>query len=360
MSSTGGPAEDHRRAEDGYDRIDPAELAATLAAWDLPTLRSVEPFDRGSRRAPKVRLETAGGVLLLKRRQPEQAGPRRVAFAHAAVSHLAARGVPVAAPIPDREGRTAVRRPAGCYELFHFLPGRRPRPDARSAEAAGDMLARVHEAGADFQAPGPAEAGSWHAVAELPRTLEAIPRRVLRAEPAADAVDLGRCCRFLSRAFQHAAERAAAAMAAPPRLVHGDWHPGNLLAHGGRLTAVLDFDAARLEPRITDVANACLQFAVDRPNEDPRHWPGVLAYERIRAVVAGYERVAGPMTAVDRAALPWLMIEALVIESVVPIAREGRFGRFAASSFLPMVERKVRWLHERSERLVDYLAEPAD
>ena len=49
-----------------------------------------------------------------------------------------------------------------------------------------------------------------------------------------------------------------------------------------------------------------------------------------------------------------------MIESVVPIAREGRFGRFAASSFLPMVERKVRWLHERSERLVDYLAEPAD
>lgn len=360
MSSSGGPPETDRAAEDGYDRIEPAELAATLAAWDLPTLQSVEPFDRGSRRAPKLRLVTDGGVLLLKRRQPEQAGPLRVAFAHAALSHLAARGVPVAAPLPDRRGRTAVRRPAGCYELFPFLPGRRPRPDARSADAAGGMLARMHEAAADFQPPGPAEAGSWHAVAELPRTLDAVPRRVRRIDPGIDEADLARCCRFLTRAYGLASERAAEAMAGPARLVHGDWHPGNLLAHDGRLTAVLDFDAARLEPRITDVANACLQFAVDRPTEDPRQWPGVLAYERIRAVIAGYERVAGPLADAERAALPWLMIEALVIESVVPIAREGRFGRFSAATFLPMVERKVRWLHERSDRLVDYLAEPAE
>ncbi|MHC4811011.1 MAG: phosphotransferase enzyme family protein [Planctomycetota bacterium] len=359
MSSSGRPRED-RRGDEDYDRIEPAELAAALAAWDLPDLQDAEPFDRGSRRAPKLRLRTAGGELLLKRRQPEQAGPRRVAFAHAALAHLAARGVPVAAPIPDRRGRTAVRRPAGCYELFPFLPGRRPRPDARSAEAAGGMLARVHEAGADFAPPGPAEAGSWHAVADLPRTLEAVPRRVHRLDPGTDESDLARCCRFLTRAYELASERAAEAMAGPAGLVHGDWHPGNLLAHGGRLTAVLDFDAARLEPRITDVANACLQFAVDRPSDDPRQWPGVLAYERIRAVITGYERIAGPLPPADRAALPWLMIEALVIESVVPIAREGRFGRFPASAFLPMVERKVRWLHERAERLVDYLARPAE
>ncbi len=349
-----------RRGESApHERFAPDELAEVLRAWPMGPIRRIAPFERGSRRAPKVRIETDDTVLLLKRRQPEQSGARRVAFAHAAVAHLAARGLPVAAPIPDRDGTTAHRARNACYELFPFLPGRRPRPDDVAAEAAGAMLGRLHEAGADFAAPGPSDAGSWHAAGGLRRTLEELPPRILRREPDADAEDVGRCCRFLRRAYADAADRAAAAMARPPVLVHGDWHPGNLLAAGGRLTAVLDFDAARLEPRMTDVANGCLQFAVDRPSDDPEQWPGVLGYERIRAMVRGYESVAGPLEPDEIAALPWLMTEALVIECVAPIAREGRFGRFPAGPFLRMVERKVRWLRERSERLVTYLREPA-
>jgi homoserine kinase type II len=337
------------------DRIEADELAEVLGGWSLPAIRAAEPYARGSRRSPKMRLVTDDGVLLLKRRQPEQAGETRVRFAHAASAHLAARSVPVAAPIPDRRGATAHRIGDRCYELFPFLPGRRPRPDEHSATAAGAMLARLHVAGADFVPPGPSDAGSWHAVRGFRRVMDRLPDRIIAADPGADAEDVGRGCRFLRRAYADATERAAAAMTGPAGLVHGDWHPGNLLAADGRLSAVLDFDAARIEPRMTDVANGCLQFSVDRPSDDPTEWPGVLGYERIRAFVAGYESEAGPLTPVETAALPWLMSEALIIESVAPILRDGRFGRFPAAPFLRMVERKVRWLRERSDRLVEYL-----
>jgi len=45
--------------------------------------------------------------------------------------------------------------------------------------------------------------------------------------------------------------------------VHGDFHTGNLLFHAGQLSAVLDFDFARVDLRVADVAIA-LGFLVDK------------------------------------------------------------------------------------------------
>ena len=50
-------------------------------------------------------------------------------------------------------------------------------------------------------------------------------------------------------------------------------------------------------------------------------------------------------------ALPWLMTEALVLESVIPIAATGSFGRLSGSGFLRMIEAKVHWITPRAERL---------
>ncbi|MFK7960952.1 MAG: phosphotransferase enzyme family protein [Phycisphaerales bacterium] len=319
----------------------------------------MRPFDRGSRQAPKVRLTTDQGSFLLKRRQPDQASEERVRFSQAVQLHMMDRGVPVAHLIPDREGRTDVRRGISCYELFEFLPGSRPRPNEAVAFQSGTMLGHVHVAGRDFEPPGRSSVGSWHAVEALPAVLDALPRRIHRDDPTSNIEDLGRGTRFLRRAYADAAERAnrTRAMDATPSLAHGDWHPGNLLAARDTVSAVLDFDSARLEPPVCDLANACLQMSMGRRSDDPDTWPGILEYDLIWSTVRGYESVVGRLSGPARRAIPWLMIEALLVETVGPLARTGRFGRFPGAPVLRMVERRVRWLRERHQRLIDFLGD---
>ena len=55
--------------------------------------------------------------------------------------------------------------------------------------------------------------------------------------------------------------------------------------------------------------------------------------------------------------IPWLMIEAMVAESVLPIAATGSFGRIEGYGFLQMIERKVRWVHAHMEQLVKSVVE---
>jgi len=55
--------------------------------------------------------------------------------------------------------------------------------------------------------------------------------------------------------------------------------------------------------------------------------------------------------------IPWLMIEALVAESALPIAATGSFGRIEGYGFLQMIERKVRWVRQHVTQLVQAVAE---
>ena len=54
-------------------------------------------------------------------------------------------------------------------------------------------------------------------------------------------------------------------------------------------------------------------------------------------------------------AIPWLMIEALIAESAIPIAATGSFARLDGLGFLQMVERKVRWLSEQAPKLAEVM-----
>ena len=68
----------------------------------------------------------------------------------------------------------------------------------------------------------------------------------------------------------------------------------------------------------------------------------------------GYDRRSGNTIESDElAALPWLMTEALVLESVIPIAATGTFGQLSGSRFLQMVEDKVQWIKPRVEELIN-------
>ena len=142
----------------------------------------------------------------------------------------------------------------------------------------------------------------------------------------------------------------------PTTIIHGDWHPGNMLFRGGRVVVVLDFDSARQQTRIIDVANGLLQFSILRGSSEPADWPSFFDGTRMRRFLKGY-LAKQPLSRGHREAIPHLMLESLIAESVVPIAATGSFGPMPGFGVLQMVRRKVRWLLQNRERLGGWLRE---
>ena len=127
------------------------------------------------------------------------------------------------------------------------------------------------------------------------------------------------------------------------QIVHGDWHPGNMLFKDRRVAAVLDYDAARFQPRVIDLANGSLQFSITGGGSDLSHWPVHLDEGRFRRFMNGYISV-DPVSPDELAAVPKLMCESLIAEAALPIAATGSFGRYKGHAFLEMIRRKADWI----------------
>ncbi len=338
-------------------RFDPMELAKALSHYDLGVIEQLRVYTRGSPRAPKVRVRTRRGDFLLKRRAPGRDDPHRVAFAHGVQLHLLGRGYPVSHLVGTRDGNNSMLQLDGrIYELFQFMPGIRYDNSAHATESSGQALAALHRLLADYQSPYEPPHTSYHAAAGIDAKLARIPEAVAAREPQADQRSLGRTCEFLRQAYHEAADRVDRTGFRSRRraIIHGDWHPGNLLFRGpgGPVSAVLDFDSARMEPLIADVANAALQFSmIWAAGEEPG--PRDLDLDRLQRLMRGYDHTSRNTIESDElAALPWLMTEALVLESVIPIAATGTFGQLSGSGFLRMVEGKVQWMTPRADELI--------
>ncbi|QOJ17023.1 MAG: phosphotransferase [Phycisphaeraceae bacterium] len=346
------------------ERFDSRELAIVLSHYELGVIESIRDYPRGSRRAPKVRIRTQTGEYLLKRRAPGRDEPHRVAFSHRLQLHLAENSFPVARLIGTRDSNNSlVQHEGAVYEMFEYVRGEHFNGSNRATQYAGYALAHLHRLlGGHALVSNPPDA-SYHAAPGLAGHVAAVPRAVSTVDVKASEADLLRCCAYLREAYDDAVRRVESlGYSRWPRVInHGDWHPGNLLFHPDRrVAAVIDFDSARLEPRMTDVANGALQFSmrIGQNTEDPTTWPEALSAERIRAFVRGYDQgAATPLTDAEHQSLPWLIIEALIAESVVPIAATGSFARIPGAPFLAMIERKVRWLTPRAERLVTFVRE---
>ena len=85
-------------------------------------------------------------------------------------------------------------------------------------------------------------------------------------------------------------------------------------------------------------------------------WPKGLNVSFIEAIATGYQAASGKaLSPAECHAIPWLMIEAIIAESVYPIAAAGTFGRLRGSDFLSVVTEKVRWIRRRATSLVELL-----
>jgi len=116
-----------------------------------------------------------------------------------------------------------------------------------------------------------------------------------------------------------------------------------MLFDGQEVAAVIDYDAARIQPRVIDVANGVLQFSILTGDKNPARWSDALDLERLSSFLEGYNR-STRLPAEQAKAIPFLMCEAMIGEAALPIAATGVFGRLKGYPFLQMVERKVKWI----------------
>lgn len=333
--------------------FDPAELAIVLSHYDLGVIESVRPFRGGSRASPKLIIKSEKGAFWLKRRATGRDDPLRVEFAHQIQMHLHECGFPVPRIVMTvRHRASMITLDRRIYELYDFAKGEFYDASAGATADAGRTLAQLHRVLASVDRQRGVYSPSYHRITGLHEALRSLPRRLKRP-------DLDSVVEQLSALSTRAADAVDAQGIAtwPFQLIHGDWHPGNLLFRDGKVTAVFDFDTVRLQPRVIDFANGLLQFSMTRGGTDPESWPDEPDITRFRAFFEGYDQTRDvTISEAEIKVVPWLMAEALVVEAVGPIAATGKFGVLDGPATLRMVARKARWLTSSVGRLIEVMS----
>ncbi|MBN2454947.1 MAG: phosphotransferase [Sedimentisphaerales bacterium] len=327
------------------------ELARVLSHYDIGIIHKVKHLSAGNSRAPKMVVVSGRGKFLLKRRPKGKDNFERVSFAHTVQIHLAAKNFPVTALVrTSDEDSTVLQLDNHIYELYSFVTGVRFDGSSQATEEAGRQLAAFHQHLADFTCPFKPARGSFHDSSTVRRHLRTLGTKKSNRPDE----------KLLNIADELMALYNASSVTVnelgfddwDEQIVHGDWHPGNMLFSGQRLCAVLDFDSAKVAPDITDLANGMLQFSIvgDRPN--PADWPDYLDQAKLTQFLNGYLQVS-QMHQSKLNSLLDLMIETMIAEAVLPVVATGFFGHSTGLSFLAMIGRKARWIDNNRQKLTE-------
>ena len=327
------------------------ELVRVLSHYDVGVILQVQPLSGGNRRAPKMVIISQQGKFLLKRRPKGKDDRYRVAFAHAVQGHLARMAFPVTVIVATRdENNTILQLNNHIYEFFKFITGVRYDGSSEATVDTGRQLARFHLYLADFASEWEPLKASFHDSPAVRRHLRTIGSdRMIKP----------------SKEFQTEAEALMAIYnessvrvdelgfgSWDEQVVHGDWHPGNMLFAKHRVAAVLDFDSVKIAPPITDLANGLLQFSIVAGRPNPADWPDYFDQNRLVQFLSGYHQVI-KLDASKLQSLPDLMVETMIAEAVLPIAATGFFGHLSGTDFLQMIHRKAEWLNKHREELTE-------
>lgn len=203
------------------------------------------------------------------------------------MQHLARAGIPVPDPRGDRHGHilhTVAGKPAA---VVNKLAGKSQlAPGPVHCAALGDMLARMHLAGRDYERRQPNLRGlAWwnETVPVVLPYLDAAQATLLRSELA----------------YQNHVAASAAYAGLPRGPVHADLFRDNAMFDGETLTGFFDFYFAGTDTWLFDLAVCLNDWSIDLPSGT--HEPA-----RAAALLDAYQAVR-PLTADERALLPAML-----------------------------------------------------
>jgi len=334
------------------------ELVRVLSRYDVGIIYQIKPLSGGNRRAPKMVVVSEQGKFLLKRRPRGKDDLYRVAFAHAVQTHLAGNAFPVTTLLATRsDGNTILQLNNHIYELFKFVSGTRYDGSPEPTIDAGRQLACFHRNLAGFAHEFKPLQASFHDSSTVRTHLRTIgsdraarPSGKLKA--AAEALTI-----LYNESSIQANQLGFDSW--PKQVIHGDWHPGNMLFSNQKVAVVLDFDSIRVAPAVVDLANGMLQYSIVGGRPNPADWPDYCDQDKLMQFLAGYkEKAAGQKVLLDEyklQALVDLMIETMIAEAVLPVAATGFFGHLHGTDFLLMIRRKAQWLSKNHDKLTELI-----
>jgi Ser/Thr protein kinase RdoA (MazF antagonist) len=330
------------------------ELAQVLSHYDIGVIHQAKPLSAGNKRAPKMVITSERGKFLLKRRPKGKDDLYHVAFAHAIQSRLSEMEFPLAPLVATcDEKNTILHLNNRIYELFEFVSGSRYDGSAEATTDTGRQLANFHRYLTDFAEKWKPLRGSFHDSSTVRTHLKTTGRE----KATGDDKKLQRTAETLMALYNASSIRVSELGfdSWPEQIVHGDWHPGNMLFSNSKLTAVLDFDSVKIASTVTDLANGMLQFSIvgNRPN--PADWPDYLDQAKLVQFLNGYRKVI-ELDENKLNSLLDLMIETMIAEAILPVAATGFFGNLSGLDFLKMIQRKAEWLDQNRDKLTQAIS----
>jgi Ser/Thr protein kinase RdoA (MazF antagonist) len=328
------------------------ELALVLSHYDIGIIQQIKPLVAGNRGAPKQIIISDTGRYLLKRRAKGKDDRYRVAFAHAVQQHLKDKNFPVSRLICNRDEKNSfLELDNHIYELFEFVNGTRFDGKIESVVDCGSSLAKFHLFLKDFSFQPMPLKGSFHDSNAVRGYLKKIG-----SEKNNDSSNdtLRKTTESLMTMYNNSSVNVnqLGYDEWPQQIIHGDWHPGNMLFSSGKVVAVVDFDSLKVSSILTDLANGALQFSIVGGRPNPADWPDYLDQSRFVHFLHGYCEV-NMLNEDQFETMPDLMIETLIAEAVLPIAATGYFINLSGTDFLKMIQRKCAWIDNNRNTLFD-------
>jgi homoserine kinase type II len=250
-----------------YTSISFKELEGFLAGYGIGEPVSFNPIAEGIENSNFALRTTKGAYILTLFEKRVTAAD--LPFFLSLMEHLAARGTNCPVPVPLRNGARATtlhNRPAA---ILTFLGGASlPQPAPAHCMAAGEALARLHIAGADFALTRKNTLGleGWRTLAEQTRA-------------SADDVQPGLGA-LIDASLARFANEWPSGLASG--IIHADLFPDNVLFTGNAVSGLIDFYFACNDAYAYDLAVMLNAWCFE---EDGR-----FNTEKSRALIAGYRR----------------------------------------------------------------------
>jgi homoserine kinase type II len=275
----------------------PEEWRQRASAFPVPPAVHVEAL--GGTATEKAVLRTEAGAFVLRRRVAEHCRPQWIAFEHEWLGFLARSGFPVAAPLATTRGERCALRDGGVYEMIPLMQGRVvARPNDVRLRNLGAALARYHTLGESYIRRSAAASASKEGSVREDHPLILLPiikqLRSANPDPSGRRM-LGRLKTRLIDTFRLLESDVLPSL--EKTIIHGDFHPGNVLFEGEEVSAFLDLAYADRGAVLRDVADASMSFcALHAGPYDPGQieslaQPWRLEIDRFVAFLRGYTAV---------------------------------------------------------------------
>jgi homoserine kinase type II len=261
------------------------DLERVLSHYPLGTLTGVHQLKQGFA-GENCSMTTTRGHFFAKRRPHRQGQARLILAQHELMDYLRRHGFPAPTLIKTLTGETLLPLDDRWYEIQEYIDGE-PFDHDRPAhlEEAALILGTYHSC---VRAIAPA---ALCGLGELytPRTVHDMLRRLaelwkVHGDPALAALieELQACAQELATGFAQYGRLSRL-------VIHGDYYADNLIFRGDRIVGVVDYDKARWEPRVAELAEALIYFASSRPGQ-MRHivYPGFLDWSPFSCFLRGY------------------------------------------------------------------------